>query len=306
MIHMIRIERAVLVLLLLLSTVLADDLHELVAALPLQMDAPINWSDIQTAQVGDVSIAYKSFGQGPPIILITGYRVTMDTWDPILLYKLSEQYRVIVMDNRGMGFSCNPGGNLTIEMMAEDVAGLMDVLGISSAHILGWSMGGFVAQELALSHPEKVDKLILYGTGCSGGSDIPPDVWPVLTDTNSSSEGRSSFLIPLLLPLNWTDTHPDIFSRLPIPITTPTEDMMEAQAFAMESWGGSCERLDHLMDPTLVITGMEDGIIPPEHSLELVEEIPDSWLVRIPFGGHYLMYQFPEKMAGVVEVFLEG
>lgn len=305
---MIHMQRAALVLLLLLSTALADDLHSMDAteAVPLQIDAPINWGDIQTAQVGNVSIAYKSFGGGSPIIMITGYRVTMDTWDPVLLYELSKEYRVIVMDNRGMGFSGNPGGDLTIEAMAEDVAGLMDVLGISSAHILGWSMGGFVAQELALSHPEKVDKLILYGTGCGGGSDIPPDVWPVLTDTNSSSERRSSFLIPLLLPTDWTETHPDIFSRLPVPIVAPTEEMMEAQAFAMESWGGSCGRLDHLMDPTLVITGTEDGIIPPEHSLELVEEIPESWLVRIPLGGHYLMYQFPERMAEVVAVFLEG
>ena len=112
--------------------------------------------------VGDINIAYRILGQGEPVVLIMGSGSTMDMWDPHFLENLSSEYRVIVFDNRGMGNTTAPPGNFSIAQFANDTAGLMTALGIEKAHVLGWSMGSFVASELAIRHPEKVDKLILY------------------------------------------------------------------------------------------------------------------------------------------------
>ncbi|HII07618.1 MAG TPA: alpha/beta hydrolase, partial [Methanotrichaceae archaeon] len=96
---------------------------------------------IQKAQVNDIEIAYKTFGEGEPLVLIMGYGSTMDLWPPRFLDKLSSKYKVIVFDNRGMGYSTAPSGNFSIEEMADDAAGLLDIREIEQAHVLGWSMG---------------------------------------------------------------------------------------------------------------------------------------------------------------------
>jgi pimeloyl-ACP methyl ester carboxylesterase len=126
----------------------------------------ISGIEVKTVQVGYIDMAYKAFGQGQPLIMIIGSSSTMDLWPPEVLSRLSSSYRVIIFDNRGMGNTTASPGNFSILQFAEDTAGLMDALGIKSAHILGWSMGSFIAQELALNHPEKVDKLVLYAGNC--------------------------------------------------------------------------------------------------------------------------------------------
>ena len=107
-------------------------------------------------------------------MLIMGYGSTMDMWDPHFLENLSSEYRVIVFDNRGMGNTTAPPGNFSIAQFANDTAGLMTALGIEKAHVLGWSMGSFVASELALRHPEKVNKIILYAADCGGKEAVAP------------------------------------------------------------------------------------------------------------------------------------
>src|SRR5918999_3188259 len=119
--------------------------------------------------VGDIDIAYKIFGKGDPIFLINGYSHSMDNWDPTLLERLASNHTVIIFNNRGIG-NTTSGENrfFSIAQFANDTAGLLDVLEIKQADILGYSMGGFIAQELALTHPDRVGKLIIYASICGG------------------------------------------------------------------------------------------------------------------------------------------
>ncbi|HEU4446488.1 MAG TPA: alpha/beta hydrolase [Nitrososphaeraceae archaeon] len=152
--------------------------------------------------VGDIDIAYKQIGRpdGKPIILITGASATMDMWNPLLLEELaSANYRVIIFENRGVGESTIGTKEFSISQFTNDTVGLLDALGISKADVLGWSLGGFVAQELALTYPDKVDNLILYTTSCGGPSDrpTPPDVIQIQTNTSMSQEERVQKLAPM-------------------------------------------------------------------------------------------------------------
>ncbi len=157
--------------------------------------------------VGDINVAYRAQGQGEPVVLIMGYGSTMDMWDPHFLENLSSKYRVIVFDNRGMGNTTAPPGNFSIAQFANDTAGLMTALGIEKAHVLGWSMGSFVAQELAIRHPEKVNKIILYAGDCGGKEAVTPSprVLSDLVNSSGSPEERGMRLFNLLFPKDWLD-----------------------------------------------------------------------------------------------------
>jgi pimeloyl-ACP methyl ester carboxylesterase len=112
--------------------------------------------------VSDIDIAYNEYGNGDPLIMVMGYSGTMDMRDPRVIQALAKQYRVITFDNRGMGHSPSSDREYTIPLFVSDTACLMNALGIKKAHVLGFSMGTIIAQELTLDYPEKVGKLILY------------------------------------------------------------------------------------------------------------------------------------------------
>jgi len=134
--------------------------------------------------VDDITLAYSDIGSGYPVVFINGLGSTMDMWNPPVLSKISEHFRVIIFDNRGTGYSGSSEKPFSIPLLSRDTATLMDALGISSAHILGLSMGASVAQEFALIFPERVNKLILVAGECGGSESIrmQPEVLAQLMD----------------------------------------------------------------------------------------------------------------------------
>jgi pimeloyl-ACP methyl ester carboxylesterase len=114
-----------------------------------------------TADINGITIAYQDLGSGSPLIPINGFTSTMDMWNPPMISDLSRHFRTIIFDIRGTGYSSASDDPFSITLFASDTLALMDTLGISRAHILGLSMGAYVAQELVLSRPERVDRLIL-------------------------------------------------------------------------------------------------------------------------------------------------
>src|SRR5829696_9458199 len=130
----------------------------------------------QKVRVGDINIAYKQLGNvtDNPIVLITGASTTMDMWSPTLLKELSSNYTVIIFDNRGTGESTAGTKEFSISQFANDTVGLIEALKIDKADVLGWSMGSFIAQELALTNPDKVGNLIIYASSCDGEEAEPP------------------------------------------------------------------------------------------------------------------------------------
>ena len=264
----------------------------------------------QHIKVGDISIAYKQIGKAnaKPIILITGGGATMDMWTPLLIEKLiSANYRVIIFENRGVGESTAGTKEFSISQFANDTSGLLDTLRISKADVLGWSMGGFIAQQLALTYPDKVDNLILYATSCGGPNDrpTPPELMQIVTNSSISPQERMQKVIPFLfLPSSWFKAHPDYLNYFHIPRETTSYQILQKELKAATTWTGTCNALSNITQPTLVIVGADDDAAPD--SLTLAEKIPGSWLIRIGTAGHGLMYKHPDMFNRLLITFLEN
>jgi pimeloyl-ACP methyl ester carboxylesterase len=256
--------------------------------------------------VGDILIAYREAGSGEPLVLIMGYSSGMDLWDPRVVNELAEHNRVIVFDNRGMGNSTSSEKEYSIRLFADDTAGLMDALTIRSANVMGFSMGTAIAQELALNHPEKVDKLVLYAGDTGGKEAVPPspEVLAVLANTSGTDRERGERLFMELFPVAWLRENPDPSKYFPaVKTMNPPENVMR-QYRATAAWNGTYSRLSGITRPLLLIAGDQDVLTPPENSLIIAEKVPQSWVVRIRGGGHGVMYQYPGEFAGIVQAFL--
>jgi pimeloyl-ACP methyl ester carboxylesterase len=264
--------------------------------------------------IDDINIAYKQIGKpgAKPIILITGASATMDMWNPLLLEQLaSANYRVIIFENRGVGETTVGTKEFSIPQFANDTLGLLDALGISKADVLGWSMGGMIAQQLAVTNPDRVENLILYTTSCGGPSDrpTPPEVIQIGTNASMSQQERIQKLAPLFFaPASWFEAHPDYVNYFPIHAYIQSKEALSQeihrqQLNAAATWAGICNALSSITQPTLVIVGTDDD--PAPDSLTLAEGIPGSWLIRIRDAGHGLMYQYPDEFNRVLLTFLE-
>ena len=147
----------------------AIQLHQYVTGLVNTQDIPL-----QKVHVGDIEMAYKMFGKGDPILLISPAQADMNDWEPSLKSTLSANHTVIVFDNRGVGNTTTGIKPFSIQQFANDTAGLLDALKIQKADVLGYSLGSFIAQQLAVTHPDKVNRLVLIATTCGGKESIPP------------------------------------------------------------------------------------------------------------------------------------
>jgi len=261
---------------------------------------------VKTVPIDDTYLAYSELGSGYPLILINGLASTMDMWNPPALKQISEHFRVIIFDHRGTGYSGSSDKQFSIPLLARDTAMLMDVLGITSAHVLGLSLGASVAQELALSFPERVTRLVLVSGTCGGPESVTmqPAILKQLLDKSGTVLDVASRMFPLLFPTSWLATH-DPFSFCPEIYETTSEEAVARQASAFFTWTGSFLRLDSIRSPTLVLTGDEDLVIPPENSTIISGRIPGAQMVVIPGAGHGLMYQVPDRFSECVLAFLD-
>ena len=255
-------------------------------------------------QVGDIEMAYKTIGEGYPLVMIMGFSGTMDLWDPRFVEKLSSKYKVIVFDNRGMGETTAGSKEFTIEQFADDTAGLMKALGINKAYVLGWSMGGDVALQFVVSHKEMVNKLVVYAGDCGGTQRVmTPEVTREITEmADPSTPPQAAFKV--LFPEEWMKAHPNFYKTFPVPKETSSPESVKRQGQAYLSWDGVYDRLPEVKSPTLIATGTEDISTPTGNAMILVERIPGSWLVRYKGAGHGLMYQYPDDFAKTILDFL--
>lgn len=260
----------------------------------------------KTVAVGDIEVAYQIFGEGEPLLLIMGYSGTMDLWAPEMLKELASKYQIIIFDNRGMGKTTASDKEFTIERFADDTRGLLDALGIEHAHVLGWSLGTYIAQELALRYPDRVEKLILYAGDCGGKEAIypGPEIMDALGDTSASSRERGEKLLATLFPEKWLKEHPDPRTYFPKMTETSSPENVERQYQAWQKWKGTYSRLTKITQPTLLITGTDDINTPWQNSLIMIDLIPGAWLVQLEGGGHGVMYQYPKKFSRIVLTFL--
>jgi len=258
-------------------------------------------------RVGDIQMGYRTYGSGYPLVMIMGYGSTMNLWEPGLLRTLSARFKVIVFDNRGMGNTETGQRPFSIEQFADDTVGLMDALDIQQAHVLGWSMGALIAEEIVLRHPGKVNKLVLYAAHCNAGLFPPaPEVIQKLTDTSGTPEEQGMRFISVLFPPDWLQSHgerlKEIFYR---PMGNISPETMAKQSMAIDTWKGCCDRLGEINTPTLVITGADDALVPPQNARYLADTVPNAQLALSENSGHGLMFQSPDKFSEKVIGFLK-
>jgi pimeloyl-ACP methyl ester carboxylesterase len=245
---------------------------------------------------------------GKPIAFVPGLKVTMDMWEPIILMKLAlSNYSVIVFNNRGTGGSSVGVKEYSIDQLANDAAGLLDTLNIKRADVLGWSMGSYIAQGLALMHPSRVKNLILYGSGPGGDKAIPSshELMQTLNNISGTPEEQARQVLSLFFPQAWLQKNPDYVNHFPLLKGTLSIETVQKQAQAIINWKGTYGSPSQISQPTLVLVGTEDVITTPKASLFLVEKIPLAWLVQIGGAGHGWMYQYPEKFSKVILTFLD-
>lgn len=260
--------------------------------------------------VDGVRIAWHSQGSGPPLLLINGYAATGSDWDPILLAALARDFTVIRPDNRGMGGSgLADDQELTVGRMAGDLLGVLDALGLERAAVVGWSMGGFVAQQLAASSPERVGRLVLLATDPGGPEAMAADpaVTARLFDHSGSPRQQAGRLISLLFPAPLAER---IDAELGEEVARARAALSEAALFAQEAAIGawhvepSAARLAAIEAPTLVMAGREDIVIPPANSELLAAAIDASPALTFPGAAHGFIAQEAPRVAALIKEFL--
>lgn len=256
-------------------------------------------SSVLFAETPDVKIAYRTMGSGDPLLMIIGYGSTMDMWPDAVLDALSQNFKLIIFDNRGMGYSeIINDEDFTLKLFARDAVCLLKALNIPHAHVLGWSMGSMVAQEIALEFPGFVDKLVLYATNSGDVKCVFPEPWVGLLMSNP--EMTFEQFLTVLFPPEWL-AREDAMKYWP-EITEPQRGETTGRQYtAIMNWyapgGGTFSRLDKLRQKTLLLTGSEDVLVPPQNSVLMADLIPNSSLVMIDGGGHGVIYQYPEELA---------
>ncbi|MGB8449266.1 MAG: alpha/beta hydrolase [Nitrososphaeraceae archaeon] len=273
----------------------------------------LNIQDISAKKVhvGDIDIAYKIFGRGNPILLISGSGNVMDVWPTHFLKELALNHTVIIFDNRGVGNTTAGTRPFSIDQFANDTVGLLDALDIQRTDVLGFSMASFIAQKITLTHPERVSRLVLYGASCGGREGIPQtqEVTMTISDLANNRSQNADASLSVTFPPEWIRKNPNYLETIPktpeiILSTTVVKQFNVVEDWLSRNWTGVCDQLQHISIPTLIITGAEDVSVPAANSLILVQKIPGAWLVQIKAAGHGLMFQYPEKFSEIVKTFL--
>jgi pimeloyl-ACP methyl ester carboxylesterase len=256
------------------------------------------------AKIGELELDYERSGSGPPLLMIMGMSGTALHWGEPFLDALRGDFEVIVYDHRGVGASSRLEGAITIAEMAEDAAGLLTALEIDSAHVVGISMGGMIAQELALTHPQRVRTLTLGCTYCGGeGSSLTsPEVLQRLTEAMFSGDRERALRVAFEVNVSAAMAeNSELFDRsLAIDKQRAVAvGVVMAQMQACIAHDTSA-RLSELAVPTLVVHGTEDEMLPVENGRLIASRIPDSRLEIFDGVGHLFVWEEPQRAAELV------
>lgn len=273
-----------------------------------------SYADAPTRTIPVDDVAYRELGPstGVPVVLLTHLAAVLDNWDPRVVDGLAEHHRVIAFDNRGVGAS---GGSTpdTIEAMADDAVAFIRTLGLEQVDLLGFSMGGMIAQVIATAEPQLVRRVILAGTGPAGGEAITkvtrlshldtlrglvsfqdPKQFLFFTRTPAGRRAGKAFLARLKKRTEDRDARISVRSY-------------GAQLRAIHRWGQQPPAdLSVIHQPVLVANGEADRMVPTSNSIDLAERLPNADLVIYPDAGHGGIFQFHEQFVERSLAFLGG
>jgi len=263
------------------------------------------------ALVNGININYKIEGTGEPLIMIMGVASTLTAWY-FQTRVFKKYFRVITFDNRGCGDSDKPTELYTIRTMAEDTAGLMEHLGIEKAHVLGISMGGMIAQELAINYPDKINKLIL---GCTFAKRAEPAGISEELPKMLGYEGNYSYndllsvppgdIVTAMAKLAFNKKIYKLFIKTVIKQAAKKMDFSGISNQIHAIWKhDTIDRLKLIKVPTLVITGNSDSIINPQSSVVIAKRVANAKLVKYDGGSHAFFVEMRKRFNSEVIAFL--
>ncbi len=267
---------------------------------------------VRHAKVHGGQIAYYERGSGPPLVMLIGTGSTMAEWDPALLHLLAPHHRLVMLDYPGVGESGPWRAPRSFAGLADEVARFMAAIAVPRADVLGWSMGGFVAQQMAIRHPGRVRKLVLAGTSPGGSrtvlgtgpeqevdSNPDPSLREILGELYPPHElGEGFAFAGRLVSASQRGTIPNDFG-----VAAATTD---AQVAAEDPWlrsGANFRELGSLAVPTLATGGREDPVVPPPNLERIAKRIPGARL-RLFAGAHGFLFQQRAAFVKVVDGFL--
>jgi pimeloyl-ACP methyl ester carboxylesterase len=271
----------------------------------------------QFATTAHETYAYRRFGGGGrlPLVCLQHFTGTLDNWDPAVTDQLAQGREVILFESAGLGRSTGEVPRTIQEMTAHFLA-LADALGLHEVDLLGFSLGGMVAQQAALERPSLIRRMLLVGTAPEGGEDImhveKPELGRIFSDAGLSGYER-------LVRLFFTPSDAsrkagqEFVARLGLRTTDrePVSGPMVAQAqlAAFRAWervdGERFAKLRRITQPCLVVNGMFDRMIPVRNSYFLAEHLPDATLLVFPDAGHGSLFQYPDAFVAQAKLFLD-
>ena len=254
--------------------------------------------------VGELELSYERGGSGEPLLLIQGMSANSRAWGDPFRSRLEEAFEVIAFDNRGMGLSSPVSGSFTIADMAADTAGLFEALELESAHVLGISMGGMIAQELALAHPERIRSLALGCTYCGGeGSALmdPSDFQGLVAAMRSGDRDRvfrETYKLNLSPGFRADEANYAPFAAMAGALPAPAETIgVQLQAIMAHN---TQDRLAEVAAPTLVLHGTVDRMLGVVNGRLIASLIPGSRLEIFEDVGHMFWWEQPARAAELI------
>jgi pimeloyl-ACP methyl ester carboxylesterase len=265
---------------------------------------------IQVAHISAGTVSYRSDGNGRPLVLIMGFGGSQDAWTPNFVNALAKRRRVIIFDNAGVGQTTMPSGSLTISAMADQTAALIKTLDLHRPDVMGWSLGGMIAQALAVRHPSDVRRLVLCSTVLGNGNATKPSSTASFGLYESAVSNNVNALMSWIFPprrlatdstryLEAVTKYPNFY------LPSPAAD--RAQYEAANGWMNGDEQAGHgrIDVPTLIGHGADDAIFSPTNARKLGRAITGAKVVIYPDAGHaFMMIQYARAWAARVNAFL--
>jgi pimeloyl-ACP methyl ester carboxylesterase len=270
---------------------------------PVEQGTELKWANVptQTIKVDGVNFAYRELGKskgGTPAVFLTHLAAVLDNWDPRIVDGIAAKHHVVAFDNRGIGASSGSPSK-SIEQMGDDAISFIKAMGFKQVDLLGFSLGGMIAQEIVLKEPELVRKMILAGTGPAGGEGISsvagvtvydmlrgfftgqdPKQFLFFTRTPSGIEAGKAFLARLKERSKNRDKEISVTAFM-------------AQLTALRVWGSKKPvDLSVVNHPVLVVNGDDDRMVPTTNTHDLARRLPNSELIIYPDAGHGAVFQF--------------
>jgi 3-oxoadipate enol-lactonase len=262
---------------------------------------------------GSIEINYETYGEGDPLLLIMGFGASGVAWLPIL--PMLQGFKCIYYDNRGTGSSDVPADGYTIPQMADDASGLLKAIGIAQAKVLGISMGGMIAQELTLRHPEQVERVVLGCTSPGGEKAVrPPDenieqlIRGMELVQSDNIDAALDVMMPLLFPEDFIADHSELRQFMAAGLKMappPPREVLERTregAMGFEAY----DRLPQIKCPVLIVHGDQDVLVPVANAHLIKNQIPHAELIVVPGAGHSFAATDPVGIHQRITQWLKG